>query len=86
MYGRATTETTESVKDFSKKKYYWMKRYLKWYLGADTYAKKKQSAPLKYAVFTHQTVLLRQLKDVDMLLQLNKVRKLNIATEKLSGY
>lgn len=70
---------------FLGKKYYRMKRYLKWYLGPEAYAKEKQSSPLKYDVFTHQTVLLRQLKDVDMYLQHNKVTNLKIATEKLSG-
>lgn len=40
---------------------------------------------MPYVAFTHRTPLLRQLKDVDMWLQHNKVHNLRIAAAKLNG-
>ncbi len=70
---------------FFGKKYYRMKRYLKWYFGDVTCANELSAESLKYDVFTHQTVLFRQLKEVDMYLQHNKVKNLTIAMKCLSG-
>ncbi|GEM05846.1 hypothetical protein HMI01_28340 [Halolactibacillus miurensis] len=70
---------------FLGKKYYRLKRSIHWYVGQEHYAKARASEGLKYDVFTHQTVLLRQLKDVDMWLQHNKVKNLTIAAKRLSG-
>jgi vancomycin resistance protein VanW len=67
------------------KKAFRLKRYLRWYLDGQTYARTKQTEPLPYLVFTHKTPLLRQLKDVDMWLQHNKVTNLRIASKQLSG-
>lgn len=47
---------------------------------ATTYLQKK----LPFVYFSHQTILLRKLKDVDMWLQENKVTNLKIATKKLN--
>lgn len=40
---------------------------------------------LLYNCFSHQTILLRKLKDVDMWMQRNKIVNLKIAAEKLDG-
>jgi vancomycin resistance protein VanW len=66
------------------KKYYRFRRYIDWFSGKKKYAKNKDNAPLKKLVFTHKTLLLRELKDVDMWLQHNKVKNLKIATKKLN--
>ena len=55
------------------KKYYRSKRYLDWFFRDKKFSVKKEDRPLKHQVFTHQTLLLRELKDVDMWLQHNKV-------------
>ncbi|WP_397538454.1 VanW family protein [Rummeliibacillus pycnus] len=66
-------------------KYYRFKRYLEWSFGEKKYATNKLNTKLlENVVFTHQTVLLRELKDVDMWLQHNKIKNLKIATNKIS--
>jgi vancomycin resistance protein VanW len=67
------------------KKYYRFKRYIDWLNGKKKYAVNKDNVPLKHPVFTHKTLLLRELKDVDMWLQHNKVKNLKIATQKLES-
>ena len=64
-------------------KYYRLKRYIDWFKGKKNFAVKKGNTLLQYVIFTHQTLLLRELKDVDMWLQHNKVINLSIATKKL---
>jgi vancomycin resistance protein VanW len=70
---------------FFGKKYYRFKRYMEWYMGGKRYALTREIALLPHVIFTHQTPLLRQLKDVDMWLQHNKVTNLKIASERLTG-
>lgn len=67
--------------------YYRLARYCYWYFGGLKFAKKQDSpSPVKmYSVFTHQTPLLRSLKDVDMQYQYNKVTNLKIASAKVDG-
>ena len=72
------------IRIYFGKKYYRSKRYLDWVFGNKKFSLKKQQTPLKHQVFTHQTLLLRELKDVDMWLQHNKVKNLKIATQKLN--
>ncbi|WP_066319508.1 VanW family protein [Bacillus sp. FJAT-29814] len=67
------------------KKYYRIRRYIEWYTDGKTYAKERRGAKLKYLAFTHKTPLLRQLKDVDMWLQHNKVKNLAIAAKCING-
>jgi vancomycin resistance protein VanW len=67
------------------KKYYRLKRYWEWYTDRNQYAKQIETAKLKHVIFTHKTPLLRQLKDVDMWLQHNKVTNLTIASKFLNG-
>lgn len=66
-------------------KAYRLKRYAEWVLDEKKYAKNKRNESLEYRVFKHKTPLLRQLKDVDMQLQYNKVKNLRIAAKKVSG-
>jgi vancomycin resistance protein VanW len=67
------------------KMYYRFKRYWEWYTDGKKYARKKEESKLKHVIFTHKTPLLRQLKDVDMWLQHNKVINLTIAAKRLNG-
>ena len=66
-------------------KAYRLKRYAEWVLDEKKYAKNKRNEALEYRIFKHKTPLLRQLKDVDMQLQYNKVTNLKIAAKKVSG-
>lgn len=49
------------------------------------YAKYKTNEPLPFAIFEHQTPLLRSLNNVDMRLQHNKVTNLRLATQRMNG-
>jgi vancomycin resistance protein VanW len=67
------------------KQYYRLKRYYEWYFSNKKYAKELQSALLPIKVFSHQSLLLRQLKDVDMWMQHNKIKNLQLAIKQLDG-
>lgn len=63
------------------KKVYRFRRYAEWLLDGKTYARTRGEHKLDHLLFKHQTPLLRQLKDVEMELQYNKVTNLNVATK-----
>jgi len=67
------------------KRYYRLKRYASWYFGGRKFALRRTDERLPYVIFTHRTPLLRRLKDVDMWLQHNKVKNLQIAVRRLNG-
>ena len=64
--------------------YYTTKRYELWYFGNIKFAK-VQNITLQYNCFSHKTPLLRELRDVDMHLQYNKIQNLKLAVKKLNG-
>ncbi|MCR8645019.1 VanW family protein [Paenibacillus sp. N1-5-1-14] len=66
-------------------RYYRCKRYIEWYFGRTRFATEMRADLLPARIFQHQTPLRRQLKDVDMWLQENKIRNLQIAIRKLNG-
>lgn len=61
------------------------KRYVYWMRYRTKFAAVYDAAPLLYRYYGHKTVLLRQLKDVDMHLQYNKIVNLKIAVKRLDG-
>lgn len=61
------------------------KRYLYWLIVSKQLTKRISNETLPCLFFEHETVLLRQLKDVDMHLQYNKIMNLRLAAEKLNG-
>lgn len=66
--------------------YYSVWRYLLWLSPKYRFAKERQTDSwLPYLQAEHQTVLLRQLKDVDMQLQRNKIINLQLAAKQLDG-
>ena len=67
------------------KKYYMLRRYIEWFTDEKTYAKTRKNKQLPYVHFSHQTILLRKLKDVEMWYQHNKVKNLRIAIKQLNG-
>lgn len=65
--------------------YYSALRKLLWLSMARKFARVRKEEPLKYLCFSHKTPLRRQLKDVDMWLQDNKVINLKLAAPKIHG-
>ncbi|WP_047811357.1 VanW family protein [Desulfosporosinus acididurans] len=75
-----------SIRLFWGKLVFTFRRYVHWYLSRTTkFAYKCSPSPLQYIIAKHQTPLYRQLRDVDMWLQENKVVNLKLATTKLHG-
>lgn len=66
------------------KKLYITIRYYNWFLTAKRFSKKKNSNLLPYSVISHSSPLLRQLKDVEMIYQHNKIRNLELAVARLN--
>lgn len=64
--------------------YYTFKRRLYWIFGDFKFATTKDFNPYLYTYFCHSTPLLRQLKDVDMYLQYNKIINLKIAIKEVN--
>jgi vancomycin resistance protein VanW len=67
------------------KMYYTLCRYLLWYKNRKNFATQKSIKILPFPHFRHQSVLLRQLKDVEMIYQYNKIINLKRAVENLDG-
>ena len=65
------------------KTYYTWKRYLDWVFGDYTFAR-IQKMILEYEYFSHSSILLRKLKDVDMYLQYNKIENLKLAIPRIN--
>ncbi len=65
--------------------YYTMKRRLKWLTMTKKFAKEKREDFLPYPQYVHKTPLIRKLKDVDMVLQYNKITNLKLAAKKING-
>ncbi|WP_303860565.1 VanW family protein [Alkalibaculum bacchi] len=65
--------------------YYTLSRYLLWNSGKFKFAHHKILELLEYEYFSHKTLLLRELKDVDMQYQYNKIINLKIAVKKIDS-
>ncbi len=67
------------------KLYYGTLRRLLWHKMRGLIASARQEEPLPYLWFSHKTILLRRLKNVDMWMQENKKVNLRIAASHLNG-
>jgi vancomycin resistance protein VanW len=66
--------------------YYTGRRYWDWVFSSKQYARNiKTDSLLPYTVMSHQTPLLRQLRQVDMQLQYNKITNLQLACPCING-
>ncbi len=70
---------------WAAKEYFILKRRWYWLFASKKYVTVKQTERLAHSVITHQSFLLRQLKNVDMYLQHNKTQNLLLATSKVNG-
>lgn len=73
-----------SLRIFIGKSYYTFKRYLWWKFSNTKFAIKYTENSLPYLYFSYKTPLLRQLKNIDMHLQYNKINNLKIAISRLN--
>lgn len=65
--------------------YYGALRKILWVKMNAVFASQTSSELLPFCCFSHKTPLLRQLKDVDMWMQYNKIINLKIASKQLNG-
>ncbi|MGV3465195.1 MAG: VanW family protein [Heyndrickxia sp.] len=73
------------IRIFIGKQYFTLKRYLAWMFDKKKYAKEKHYEWLPHTIYKHQTLLLRQLRGVDMWYQHNKIKNLEISIKQLNG-
>ena len=66
------------------REFYILKRKFLWNFSSTKFSKIRD-IECQYQVFSHKSMLLRKLKDVDMYLQYNKITNLNLAVKKLNG-
>lgn len=65
------------------KEYFIFKRKLHWYITNVKWSSSKNNSDIDYSVFKHRSMVLRPLRNVDMILQENKRRNLEIAISHL---
>jgi vancomycin resistance protein VanW len=75
----AKPEQRSAIRQLIGKEFFILKRRLDWLLGSEKYALTIQHKHLTIPIFTHKSFLLRPLKDVDMVLQHNKITNLRLA-------
>jgi vancomycin resistance protein VanW len=80
----AKPKKRSNLRKFLGKEYFVLKRQFHWYFGADSFAKADPKISLGHSLVKHRSFLLRPLKDVDMYLQHNKVKNLQIAVGHLN--
>lgn len=67
------------IRQILGKEYFILKRKWKWFKERHTFAKVDTQPVFEHSVIKHHSLLLRPLKDVDMILQHNKIKNLEIA-------
>ncbi len=65
--------------------YFTARKKLYWHFSKLPFASRIQAEELPYVIFTHQSTLLRKLRNVDMHLQHNKITNLKIAAQHING-
>jgi len=76
--------TRSKLRRWAGKIYFRIRRYIYWhYLGIKFATSIESQLPIQ--IFTHKTILRRQLKDIDMWMQENKITNLKLAIKHLNG-
>lgn len=73
------------LRKYFGKKYFCYKRYFKWYFGKEKMATNRPDTSLPVTLISHKSILLRQLKAVDMYLQYNKITNLQLAANRINN-
>ncbi len=66
-------------------RFFTFKRHVQWMTGGYRFAAQQPNMRLAYCIAAHETPLVRQLRNVDMWLQTNKVTNLKLAVSKLNS-
>ncbi|GAA0729534.1 hypothetical protein GCM10008905_29620 [Clostridium malenominatum] len=72
------------IRMFLGKCYYKITRYAQWFFSGKKYSKSVEKELYYNIYFTHKTPLLRNLKNIDMWMQHNKITNLKIAIKSLN--
>ena len=67
------------------KEFFCLKRKINWHTGDISWANIKSENDLSETIIEHQSCLLRKLKNVDMYLQHNKTKNLELAISRING-
>lgn len=78
-------EKRGQLRSFLGREYFILKRKFHWLRNRHQYASSFDEIPQMYPVIKHKSVLLRPLKDVDMYLQYNKIKNLELAIKEING-
>lgn len=73
------------LRSFLGREYYILRRKLHWCFGDRRWARRRTAETLPFEVMRHQSLLLRELRNVDIYLQHNKIANLRLAIEKIDG-
>lgn len=73
------------LRSLAGREYYVVKRRLNWLVNYRHFARPDTNIRLEHSVFTHRTMMLRPLRDVEMYLQHNKITNLRLAIEPLNN-
>ena len=65
--------------------YFYVLKYIDWYCSGKKFSRPNDAVNLRHEFFCSQSLLLKRLKHVEMWMQLNKTKKLNLAIKKLNG-
>lgn len=76
-------EVRGKLRKFLGKRYFILKRRLKWLKVSKDYSKNKVDSHLEHSLIKHSSMLLRPLKDVEMQYQHNKITNLRLAIENI---
>ncbi|MCL2597424.1 MAG: VanW family protein [Paludibacter sp.] len=74
-----------ALRSFLGCEYFILKRKLHWLFGIEKFAKIDKNILPSVSIIKHKSFLLRPLKNVDMILQYNKVENLKLAVQRLNG-
>ncbi len=77
--------TKSKLRRWAGKEYFILKRKWSWWFGAVSWAKINKQKQCHNFVFSHKSVIMRPLKNVDMYLQENKKTNLKIAVSNLDN-
>lgn len=80
----AKPENRGRLRSFLGKEYFILKRKAHWFRNRSNYANCFDDLGDMHTLIEHQSVLLRPLKDVDMYLQYNKIKNLELAIKEIN--
>lgn len=85
MFSVAKPLQRSPLRQILGKEYFCLKEKIKWHVSGVRFASERKENSLQHCWIQHQSLLLRPLKDVDMKLQYNKIKNLQLAVGKLNG-